>query len=92
MADSDRTVLAQAMRYAMRSPDRYLAARLAELPDENLADAVGADAQLVWRLRLSIWPRPRRWEQDIAALAAAIEASPARLEAFLIERGVKRTE
>ena len=90
MADSDRTVLAQAIRYAIRRPDRYLAALLAELPDEDLADAVGADAQLVWRLRLAVWPRRSRWDQDVAALATAIDTHPARLETFLVERGVER--
>ena len=92
MGHEDRTVLAQALRRAMRHPDRYLAALLAELPDEDIAAAVGADPQLIWRLRLAVWPRRHRWELDIAALATAIDASPAQLESFLVERGVERPQ
>ena len=65
-----------ALRCAMLRPDTYLAALLAELPDEDLADAVGADVRLVWRLRLAVWPRQHRREQDITALATAIDTHP----------------
>jgi hypothetical protein len=46
------------LRHAMLRPERYLAAALAELADEDLAAAIGADPRKVWQLRLCAYPRP----------------------------------
>ncbi|SRR5713101_5546689 len=42
---------AHTIRRAMLHPDRYLAAVLAEIPDEDLAYAIGALPGRVWQLR-----------------------------------------
>jgi hypothetical protein len=43
---------AQLIRRAMLHPERYLAAALAEWPDEDLAASCGAAPARVWLLRL----------------------------------------
>ena len=43
----------------MLKPDRYLAAVLGEIPDADLAIAIGALPTQVWKLRLARCGRPR---------------------------------
>jgi hypothetical protein len=84
----ERALVAQAVRQAMRHPDRYLAATLAEWPDEDLAAAIGADPARVWLLRLAGWPRLEQWADDLDQLAALASADAYLLGAFLQERGI----
>jgi hypothetical protein len=85
----DRARLGQAIRQAMRAPDRYLAAVLAEWPDEDLAAELGADRHLIWQLRLCGYPRAERWAADVVDLALLVDADPRRLEALLRRLGVR---
>ena len=73
---ADRTRLGHALRRAMLRPDRYLAAALAEWPDEDLAAETGADPGKVWQLRLCGWPRNSAWAADVRQLAALVDADP----------------
>src|SRR3954470_24061193 len=84
----DRALVGQALRQAMRSPDRYLAAALAEWPDEDLAAALGADPASVWQLRLAGWPRLDRWADALAELAALVGTDAYLLGEFLQARGI----
>jgi hypothetical protein len=72
----------------MLQPDRYLAAALAEIPDEDLAAALGTDLPAVRRLRVSRPPRPDHWHQDVQQLAMTLNVNPAALEALLQRVGV----
>jgi hypothetical protein len=74
---------APTIRRAMTRPETFLAAALAELPDEDLADEVGADPARVWRLRLCSWPRRHAWDVDVQRMAAAIAGDAGRLDALL---------
>lgn len=65
---------AHTLRRAMLRPDRYLAAALAEWPDEDLAYATRADLATVWKLRLCGYPRADRWPAETAQLAAQLAA------------------
>lgn len=85
----DRARLGQAIRQAMRAPDRYLAAVLAEWPDEDLSVEIGADRHLIWQLRLCGYPRAERWAADLVDLALLVDADPKRLEALLQRLGVQ---
>jgi hypothetical protein len=67
----------------MLCPERYLTAALAEITDEVLAEAIGANPALVWRLRLMSWPRAHCWERDVYELALVVKADPGRLGAVL---------
>jgi hypothetical protein len=82
-ADRDAVI-----RRAMTRPDLLLAAALAELPDENLADELGADPARVWRLRLCGWPRSDQWAVDVQRMAAAIDGDAGRLDALLRQLGL----
>ena len=76
-------LLRHAIRRAMRRPDRYLAAALAELTDEWVAAELGCPPGRVWRLRLCGWPRTDRWAEDVAAMATTLDADRGRLDALL---------
>ncbi len=78
-----RRALKATIRKAIARPDRYLAAALAEETDDSLAAVLGCSPRWVWRLRLAGWPRADRWDQDIQAMAAAIEGEPALLDQLL---------
>ncbi len=78
-----RRALKATIRKAIARPDRYLAAALAEETDDSLAAVLGCSTRWVWRLRLAGWPRADRWDQDIQAMAAAIEGEPALLDQLL---------
>jgi hypothetical protein len=73
----------------MRHPDTYLAAALAEWPDEDLAWELGCDPERVWRLRLSQPPRVGHWEADVRGLADLAGVEPTRLAAVLRWLGVR---
>jgi 1,6-anhydro-N-acetylmuramate kinase len=85
----DPTFRARAIRQAMLQPEHYLAAALAELPDEDLAAAIGADPAKVWRLRLCGWPRPAHWGEDAARMAELVGANAALLAGLLVRVGVE---
>ena len=76
-------LLGHAIRRAMGTPDRYLAAALAELTDEWLAAELGCPVGRVWRLRLAGYPCADRWDQDVMAMATALDADAGRLGALL---------
>ena len=78
-----RHIRHHAIRHAMGAPDRFLAAALAELPDDWLAAELGCPVGRVWRLRLAGYPRADRWAQDVAAMATALDADAARLDVLL---------
>jgi hypothetical protein len=84
----DRARLGQALRQAMRRPDHYLAALIAEIPDEDLASELSADPNQVWQLRLCGYPRAERWAEDLGQMAALVDASADRLDALLRRLGV----
>ena len=86
----DATLLRRAVRRAIGHPDRFLAAALAELPDDWLAAELGCPVGRVWRLRLAGYPRADRWDQDVAALATVLNADAARLGALLRRLGPGR--
>src|SRR5438270_27517 len=65
---------AQTLRRAMLRPDRYLAAALAEWPDDDLAYATRGHAAAMWRLRLCGYPRADQWHRDTQQLAALVGA------------------
>jgi hypothetical protein len=79
---------AQIIRRAILQPARYLAAALAELPDEDLAAACGAAPARVWLLRLCRYPRAERWAADVAVLAALVDASAWELQTLLRRVGI----
>jgi hypothetical protein len=79
---------ARVIRRAMLHPDRFLAAALAEIPDEQLAIAIGALPAVVWRLRLCSWPRMDRWAADVEKLAALVDVRPRELEVLLRQVGI----
>lgn len=81
---------AHTIRRAMLQPDRYLAAALAEWPDEDLAYATGALPGQVWQLRLCGYPRSDRWAEDLQAMADLVDAVPGELERVLRQLGVAR--
>ena len=80
---------ARTLRRAMLRPDRYLAAALAEWPDEDLAYATRADPRQVWRLRLCGYPRRDRWQQDMQQLARLVGADVGLLRTMLQVLGVR---
>jgi hypothetical protein len=84
-----QAVRAYTIRRAMLRPDRYLAAALAEWPDEDLAYAMRADRATVWRLRLAGYPRVDRWARDTRALAALVGADVGLLRTTLRALGVR---
>ncbi len=67
----------------MAFPATFLAAALGEFPDLELALELDADADKVWRLRLSMYPRSASWTADISRLADAIGGDPVLLDALL---------
>jgi hypothetical protein len=73
------------LRRAMRRPDLYLAAVLAEETDDSLAAPVRCPVDQVWRLRLMNWPRPAEWDVDVRAMAGMIRGDY-RLLAVLLRR------
>jgi hypothetical protein len=77
------------LRRAMLNPERYLAAALAELPDEELGAVIRAHPRRTWRLRLCRYPRVEHWAEDIAWMARLIDADAARLDALLGRLGVQ---
>jgi hypothetical protein len=85
----ESTLRAHTLRRAMLRPDRYLAAALAEWPDEDLAYATRADLATVWKLRLAGYPRSDRWPADTAQLAAAVGADVGLLRTVLRALGVR---
>src|SRR3954452_15271923 len=82
-AGCDSVDRAQRIRRALPRPDRYLAAALAEWPDEDLAYATRADPAQVWRLRLAGYPRADRWPAETAQLAALVDADVSLLRTML---------
>src|SRR3954468_14819450 len=80
---------ARTIRLAMLRPDRYLAAALAEWPDEDLAYATRADPATVWRLRLCGYPRADRWARDTRKLAALVGADVSLLRTMFRVLGVR---
>jgi hypothetical protein len=84
----DPALRAQAIRRAMRQPDSYLAAALAEWTDEALAAELGADPRHMWQLRLARYPRGERGALTIEAYAALLDTDVARLTAVLQRLGV----
>jgi hypothetical protein len=84
----NRALITKAVRRAMCNSDRYLAATLAEWPDEDLAAAIAADPARIWLLRLAGWPRLEHWAADLDKLAAVASADAYLLGAFLQERGI----
>jgi hypothetical protein len=73
----------------MLRPDRYLAAALAEWPDEDLGYATRADLALVWQLRLCGYPRADRWHAETAQLPALVGADVSLLRIMLRALGVR---
>ena len=65
---------AHTLRRAMLQPDRYLAAVLAEWPDEYPASAMQADPAKILRLWLSSPPRASHWHRDTRRLATLADA------------------
>ena len=80
---------AHTIRLAMLRPDRYLAAALAEWPDEDLAYATRADLTVVWQLRLCGYPRADRWHSETAQLARLVGADVGLLRTLLRALGVR---
>jgi hypothetical protein len=80
---------AHTIRRAMTRPDRYLAAALAEWPDEDLAYATRADPAAVWQLRLCGYPQSDRWHAETAQLAALVCADVGLLRTLLRQLGVR---
>jgi hypothetical protein len=80
---------AHTIRRAMLRPDRYLAAALAEWPDEDLANAMRADVTTVWQLRLCGYPRADRWHAETAQPAALVEPDVGLLRTVLGALGVR---
>jgi hypothetical protein len=80
---------AHTIRRAMLRPDRYLAAALAEWPDEDLAYATRADPVKVWQLRLCGYPRADRWHRETQQLAALVDADVGLLRTTLRALGVR---
>ena len=80
---------AQTLRRAMLRPDRYLAAALAEWPDEDLAYATRADPARVWQLRLCGYPRTDRWDRETQLLAALVDADVGLLRTLFRALGVR---
>ena len=89
MLADDAAPRAHSLRRAMLQPDRYLAAALAEWPDDHLADAMQADPGKIRRLRLSGPPRPSHWHRDTRRLAALVDADPGLLRIVLRLLGVQ---
>jgi hypothetical protein len=85
---NDPALRAPAIRRAMRQPDSYLAAALAEWTDEALAAELGADPRQMWQLRLASYPRAERLALTIQAFAALLDTDGERLVALLQRRGV----
>jgi hypothetical protein len=83
-----RALRAHTIRRAMLQPDRYLAAALGEIPDVELASAIGALPGQVWRLRLCGYPRADRWAEDLQAMADLVDAVPLELKALLQQVGI----
>jgi hypothetical protein len=81
--DTDRR--ARMLRRAMRHPTVYLAAALAEIPDEDLAAEISADPARVWQLRLCEWPRDNNWATDLRQMAALVGGDAHRLARLLLE-------
>jgi hypothetical protein len=88
VATDDPALRAQAIRRAMRHPDSYLAAALAEWPDEDLAAELETDPRQMWQLRLASYPRAERWDLTLHAYAALLDTTVDRLAALLQRRGV----
>jgi hypothetical protein len=80
---------AHTIRRAMLRPDRYLAAALAEWPDEDLAYATRADPTRVWQLRLCGYPRADHWHRETQLLAALVDADVGLLRVVLRSLGVR---
>ena len=89
MVADGRAHRARLLRRAMLQPDRYLAAALAEIPDEDLAAELGADRRQVWRLRFASYPRADRWDLGLEAFAALLDTDVERLAALLQRVGVR---
>ena len=85
---ADLAARAELVRLAMVRPTRYLAAALAELPDEDLARELHADPEQVWRLRLAGHPRRGQLIADVYRLALLVDADPQALKALLQRVGV----
>jgi hypothetical protein len=78
---------ARLLRRAMQHPERFLAAALAEIPDEDLAAAIGADPRRVYQLRLCGWPRASTWAGDVQRMAEFVGGDAHRLARLLVEVG-----
>jgi hypothetical protein len=84
LADNPR-LRARVIRLAIGRPAGFLAAALAEIPDADLAAAIGANPRTVWRLRLRGWPRADCWAADVRQLAALVDGDARLLGRLLVE-------
>jgi hypothetical protein len=84
----DPRLVRRALRRAIARPESYLAAALAEVPDDDLAAVIGADPRRVWLLRLADWPRLEHWAGDLDQLAGLVGADGSLLAVYLQERGI----
>jgi hypothetical protein len=85
----DPAIRARLLRHAMLRPEAFLAAALAEIPDEDLAAAIGADHAKVWRLRICGYPKAAQWTVDVQRMAALVGGDATLLERLLAEVGVR---
>jgi hypothetical protein len=81
----DRVLIAQVVRWAVRYPDRYLAATIAAC---DLAAAIGGHPGRVWLLRLAGRSRLEHWAPHLDQLAALASADSYLLRAFLQQQGI----
>jgi hypothetical protein len=87
---NDADLRAHLLRRAMLRPAVFLAAVLAEWPDEDLAAAIGADPLKVWHLRLCRHPTTEYWHEDVAQLATLVDGDASLLANVLAHAGVRR--
>jgi hypothetical protein len=81
----DPALRAKLLRCMMLRPRNFLAAALAEWPDEDLAALIDANPHTVWRLRIRGWPRHSNWAADVRQLAALVDGDATRLGRLLDE-------
>jgi hypothetical protein len=89
MTPDPDTRRAYLLRQAMQRPEKYLAAALAEWPDEDLAYAMRADPGKVWQLRLCNYPQAEHWHADTQQFADLVDADVGLLLIMLRTLGVR---
>lgn len=85
----DAALRPRIIRQAMLRPNRYLAAALAEWPDEDLAYPMRGDPATLWRLRLCGYLRADQWARDTTQLAVLVGAELGLLRTLLRALGVR---